>query len=230
MKSNHTAGFTLVELMISMSFLGILLVAMITSIIHISNLYNKGLTIKSINQAARDLGSAIKRDASNVSGVATPIVQPAEGSYWLGRMCLGSYSYVWSPAAKLLDGTATKYQDDTSAPIVLARVPDGVGALCVRDIVSGKYPNTVKRSTAQEMLPSANGDYAIHDISLERIPPVGDAASAETLYDVRYTIGTNDNGAIDTVDQSCKPPSGGNINNNYNFCSVNSFELIIRAG
>lgn len=221
-------GFTLVELMIAMSFLGILLITMVTAIIHISNLYNKGVAIKSINQAGRDVGSAIRRDASNISSVAEPIVQPSDASGWLGRMCLGGYTYLWSPADKLAAGTAVKYTS-TSTPVIMARVADGVGAYCVKD-GTGKYSTAVDKTTAQEMLPSENGDYAMHKLTLERIPPLGTAVAGETLYDVVYTIGTNDNGSIDTVDQSCKPPSGGDANANFDFCAVNEFELIIRAG
>ena len=91
----------------------------------------------------------------------------------------------------------------------------------------GSYPN-IPQSTSRELLPSDNGDYAIHRVALERIPPVGVVSGSEYLYRISYTIGTNDMGSINSVDQSCQPPSHGD--NNFNFCSVNSFELILRAG
>lgn len=224
-KSN---GFTLIELMLALSFIGVLLITMLLTIIHITNLYSKGLTIKSINQAGRDLGASIRRDATSLSSVATPLIQPdVAGAGELGRLCLGSFSYIWSPAAKLSDNTAVTYSDTTDTPIVLARVADAGGSYC-RQLADGSYRTDVQRAQSSELLPADQGDYALHSFSLERVPAMGLPATGEVLYDIRYTVGTNDQGSIDTVDRSCKPPE--DASNNFNFCSVNTFEVMVRAG
>lgn len=222
-QTSTRSGFTLIELMLSMAFIGILLIATVATIIQVTNQYSKGITYKLINQAGRDLGVAIKRDAANVSGVGTPLVQPGSNSGELGRLCLGSYTYVWSNPSKLRDHTATKYSD-TSEEIVMARVADGGGSLCVA--AAGNYSTDIDKSVATEMLPNDKGDYAIHEITLDRIP-AGGAVAGESLYSISYTIGTNDQGSI-ASSLKCELPS--QATNNYNFCAINRFELMVQAG
>ncbi len=229
MRTNR-AGFTLIELMLAMTFIAILMIAIAVSTIQVMHLYSKGLAIKSINQAGRDLGSSIKRDASGVGVVQTPIVSPdASGAGGLGRLCLGSVSYLWNKPEALqpTSSTAVTYSDIPTKKIVLTRVIDAGGNYC--RLSGGVYPITVAMSSATEMLPSENGDLALHAMDLERIPPLSDpAVPTEALYDIRYTIGTNDSGTVNTSDYSCNPPS--DANQNFNFCAVNNFEMIVRVG
>ena len=229
MRTKTRPGFTLVELMFALAFVGMLLLATVATIIFVTNQYTKGVTLKAVNQAGRDLGTAMKRDAANVTAVANPLVQPTDAHAGrLGRLCLGAYSYVWSTADDLSNDTAPKYST-TDTPIVLARVADGGGSLCQIDSSTGDYPTVIqKNKTTAEMLPNDKGDYALRDISLRRIPQLGTAVSGEVLYDISYTIGTNQSGTINTLSGQCEPPSVAN--NNYNFCAVNKFELMVRAG
>lgn len=225
-RTKKQAGFTLIELMLALAFIGILLIATIVTIVYVTNQYAKGVTLKSINQAGRDLGAAIKRDATNVASVANPLV-PADTPYsgGLGRLCLGGYSYVWSTPSALADDTAPTYTG-TTTPIVLARVADSGGTLCHTD-AAGKYSVDVpKNDTTVEMLPNDKGDYALRSLTLTKINnPSGD----EVLYDITYVIGTNQEAAISTVggQEQCK--LANQTNNNYNFCAINRFELMIRA-
>ena len=132
-KAQHTArrrepGFTLIELLLAMSFLSVLLIAITTSTLQIIGLYTKGVTLKSINLAGRDVADSFRRDAlASADGIR--YVSPDKGG-GLGRLCFGTMSYVWSPAAKLQQGSAIRYQNDTRQGdvrgdmIVLARVAD----------------------------------------------------------------------------------------------------------
>ena len=101
MKSNKNAnqiqGFTLVELLLAMTGVAILLVAVATTTIQLMNMYHKGITIKTINSAGREVGDMIKRDGLSAKG--RDIVQVASsdsGTGGLGRLCFGSYTYVWN--------------------------------------------------------------------------------------------------------------------------------------
>lgn len=223
MTRTRNAGFTLIELMLSMTFIGMLLMATVVTIIQVTNQYSKGVTYKLINQAGRDLGSAIKRDAAGYSGVNTALVSPAANTGELGRLCLGSYTYVWSNPAKLRDGTATTYTDTTDA-IVMARVADSGGSLCATG--GSSYSTAIDKASATEMLPNNNGSYAIHEVTLDRLPTGGSATSA-SLYNISYTIGTNDEGAINSS-LRCEAPD--QATNNFNFCAINKFELMVQAG
>lgn len=220
-------GFTLIELMLSMSFIGMLLIATVVTILQVTNQYSKGITLKSINQAGRDLGAAIKRDAANVASISNPLVQPdATHTGDLGRLCLGAYTYVWSNPSALRGDSATEYSDAPGKEIVMARVADGGGHLCVAD-PSGNYVTDIKQADSTEMLPNDKGDYAIHEMSYRRIPEGGGAISGVRLYDITYKIGTNQQGTIDSTVR-CEPPN--QATNNYNFCAVNIFEVMVQAG
>lgn len=226
----NSKGFTLIELMLAMTFIAILMIAIAVSTIETMHLYSKGLAIKSVNQAGRDLGDSIRRDAASVGVVKSPIIQPDEaGAGGLGRLCLGGVSYLWNKPDALQQGSTSgvAYSDDAARKIVLARVVDAGGSYCTK--VGEVYPINVSSQTANEMLPSNNGDLALHSLMLDRVPPLSAVAVPnEALYDIRYTIGTNDAGTISTSDLSCNPPA--DMNQNYNFCSINNFEMIVRVG
>lgn len=228
---NNASGFTLIELTLAMAFIGMLLIATVVTIMQVTNQYSKGITVKLINQAGRDLGDAIRRDAVNVAAIANPIVQPDSthnGS--LGRLCLGAYTYVWSsPEALQGEGglVATAYSDSGTPgkQIVLARVADSGGSLCQAD-ASGHYSTDIKQADSTEMLPNDKGDYAIHQVGIQTVPASG-AAAGTKLYDIQYTIGTNQQGTIDTT-AKCEPPNKNT--NNFNFCAINNFEIMVQAG
>lgn len=221
-------GFTLIELMLSMTFVAVLLVTMIMAIMHISNTYTKGVTMKSINQAGRDINDTIRRDGAKPGLVNAP-VQPFRGG-GLGRVCLGNYSYLWNESSRLLPGGESVNYANTDTPIVFARIADSTAEYC-RPLAGGGYKMDVPRANSVEMLPSDQGSYAVHMFNMERTPPFGEAVGATVLYHMKYTIGTNQAGTlvrdIMTLDRSCRPPSHNT--NNFNFCSINTFELILRA-
>ena len=91
--TNQIQGFTLVELLLAMTGVAILLVAVATTTIQLMNMYHKGITIKTINSAGREVGDTIKRDGLSAKG--RDIVQVASsdsGTGGLGRLCFGSYT------------------------------------------------------------------------------------------------------------------------------------------
>lgn len=93
---NHNKrGFTLIELMLAMTFVSALLLAIAMTVIQISNVYTRGLTLKEVNQAGRTISTELKRGISQSAPFAVPgpkyVVQP-----WGGRLCVGQYSYIWN--------------------------------------------------------------------------------------------------------------------------------------
>ena len=156
------SGFTLIELLLAMSFLSVLLIAITTSTLQIIGLYTKGVTLKSINLAGRDVADSFRRDAlASADGIR--YVSPDKGG-GLGRLCFGTMSYVWSPAAKLQQGSAIRYQNDTRQGdvrgdmIVLARVADA-GAQYCNPTARGTYSTDVFLSKATELLGSREGGF-----------------------------------------------------------------------
>src|SRR5687768_8731757 len=105
---NHVnaKGFTLIELMLAMTFISVLLVAIAMTTIQISNIYTKGITLREVDQAGRTLSNELQRNISaSVPFDVTPkkddspatedskyVVRNEDG----GRLCLGKYSYLWN--------------------------------------------------------------------------------------------------------------------------------------
>lgn len=214
-------GFTIIELMLALAFVGILLIAIAMAVIQVTHIYTKGMTIKGVNQSGRDIIDSIRRDAQSSSPGSVVLVAPAAGG-GLGRLCLGTETYLWNTPTSLQNGTAVSFSD-THAAIVLARVDDIGGAYCVKS--GGAYSTTVLASNASVLLASKDNDLALYDIQLTDILA---ASTPGVLYSLSFTIGTNESGTVNTLDQSCKPPTDDT--SNFNFCSINNFETVIRVG
>lgn len=58
------SGFTMVELMLAMAFVAVLLILIAVSIIYISRIYNKGITIRELNQVGRTVSDDLLRSVS----------------------------------------------------------------------------------------------------------------------------------------------------------------------
>lgn len=219
-------GFTLIELLLAMTALSVLLIAVATTTMQMIHLYSKGITLRSVNQAGRDVSDMIKRDAlSAVNGIA--YVSPEDGG-GLGRLCMGSRSYLWSDSTVLQNGTAVRYKLSSGASgdmIVLARVIDSGGQYCAG---GGPYTVNVESSKATELLGTRDSDLAVYggdSFKPVRITAASDAINPISL--ITFTIGTNEAGTIDTMSQTCRPPT--DTLSNYDFCAINKFEMLIQG-
>src|SRR5690554_2740424 len=99
-------GFTLIELTLAMAFISVLLLTIALTIMPIATIYNRGMTYKEVNQAARDVADDLRRSVRN-SGVFTISTTGANTTDYVtlrnnanvvigGRLCLGSTSYIWN--------------------------------------------------------------------------------------------------------------------------------------
>ena len=97
-------GFTIIELALAMSFVSMLLIAVAMTVIQISNIYNRGITLKSVNQVGRVVGSEFK------NSIAQKSYFELDGAHYItdtdgGRLCTGQYSYIWNYGKKISDYT-----------------------------------------------------------------------------------------------------------------------------
>lgn len=121
-------GFTLIELMISVGFIGFLLITIAMTIIQIMGLYNKGLTLKEVDSVSRVVVRDMQQGISGASMFAlqyddedTPekdtktarTLAEADKNgvdYYTndagGRLCTGVYSYIWNTGQALGSGDA----------------------------------------------------------------------------------------------------------------------------
>lgn len=243
MTKQTTAGFTLIEMLLAMAFVSFLMVTIALTSISMARTYQRGMTLSDVNAAGRTLTTDIQRtvsqapagtstDASkNMSPFATKNLPTS------GALCLGSYSYVWNNAASLADpasrGQLVKYQG-TSTPVRLARVLDPQKIECSATTIAAPA-----QANSTELLPVGSGNgyngLALHKFagaaSALSITPIT-ADTSQALYQVDFALGTDDMTALNlgsSIQSSgCKPPSDSNSNLNY--CAINHFSFIVRAG
>lgn len=226
--NHYKKGFTLIELMLAMTFISVLLLAIAMTVIQISNIYTRGLTLKEVNQAGRSLTSELQRSIAVSS--AFPIDSSISSKYvkqdWGGRLCLGRYSYIWnygktltgSPAA----GFSNVFDASSSEKIRFIKVSDATGSYC-----SAKA-SAINPSGAVELLNVGDRDLALHSFSISSDPLASDNKTRQSLYYISFVIGTNDQAALDANQTACKPPDV--LTSDLNYCSVNQFDIVARTG
>ena len=219
-------GFTLIELLLAMAGVAVLLVSVAVTTIQLMNMYHKGLTVKSINQAGREVGDLIRRDGLSAgAGEVRYVSADSNGTQGLGRLCIGSRAYLWNKPENLRASTGVRYLGSSGAPgdqIVLARAIDATGALCQADS-NGYYPteiSTVGTMRATETL-KGQADLAVYEISSTRLF----TRDGDSAYQISYTLGTNSGEEINTTDNSCRTVT--EEVNDYNFCAINQFREVI---
>lgn len=230
-------GFTIVELLLAMSFVTFLLMAIALTVIQITNIYDKGLTMRAVAQAGQTVAQDMRRSieaarpldlgADNEGGqnfqpmvVVGGDINSPDG----GRLCTGSYSYIWNNG-KAFDNPVNKYEG-SEEPIHLVKVADNGSLYC-----SDPGRNVI-RDVATEMLGEGDRQLAIQSFAIKKAAENPDAGQA--LYLISLEIGTNDQDALEqhstltSIDTSCRPPAADVQLDDY--CAVNKFEFTARAG
>lgn len=218
-------GFTLIELMLSMSFISMLLIVIMLTILQITNMYNKGLSMREVNQAGRSISDDLLRtiassapfDVSGDEGDVANRYIIREGG---GRLCTGKTSYLWNYS----DGAAYNFYENNE-PVRIVKLPDATGEYCLSPAkkVPTNGPDVV------DMLKSGDRDLVIHSFSVSQAAEANDLSTGQALYAVKFIIGTNDKELLTDNNAGCKPPSetGRGIDS---YCAVNRFEIVARAG
>lgn len=225
-------GFTIIELLISMSFVSVLLIVIVMTVIQVGNIYNKGLTMSSVEQAGQVISNDVRQTLSESEpfSVATAFrIQRYPGSAQDspdgGRLCTGVYSYIWNfgKSLKTPINTYTPVAGASTDQIRFIRVRDSGGQYCA------DVQKTINESDATELLGSSSGNLAIQDFQISQL--ASDAAIGQALYRIVLEIGTDNQDSLtqlDSVDTSCKPPSDNT--SLQEFCAVNKFDFTAEAG
>ena len=233
---NHVdkkAGFTLIELLFAMAFVSALLIAIVMTVIQISNIYNRGITLKEVDQAGRSLASELKRSIAQTFSfevdpnmIGTRYIQQD----WGGRLCAGQYSYVWNYGKDVAKKNTNRNRYDSvvfpNAPeIQFIKIPDGTGSYCDTDANGGlvKIPVAVQGT---ELLDIGDRNLAIHKFYISAVS--SDNKTGQTLYGISFLLGTNNQLAQDITNDNCLPPS--DLNSDLNYCSINDFNILVRSG
>ncbi len=228
-KHNRNKGFTLVELMIAMAFVSMLLLAIAFVVLRISGIYNKGVTIKAVNQAGRTIVDDMKKTiaASDPGSIDVTQIQN-------GRLCTGTYSYIWNRGGDSSSALENKYKNDgqtaSTKKIRLVKARDNGGLYCTA--TQGALPD-VDPADATELLTSsdtASNNFIDTNLSIQSfslIPLTSSLSSGSALYQASLLLSNADQDVIDSIG-NCKPPRDSEGSSDY--CAVNEFNFTVRPG
>lgn len=220
-------GFTIVELSLAMAFIALLLLGIAMLTIQISAIYNKGLTMRAVN----DAGQLIARDMQQTlnSSIASEVIFKSDNGG--GRLCANNVVYAWNYAGRLESGGFNGNRnifDNGAKGIRLVRF-SGSRTYCLP--VSGAYP----------LIPTAADNLTAllkeGDNTLALSGPIEDSEGFtfaenqvlgdddQRIYQISFILGTND--AAPLTDVGCSAPASS-VDDQY--CAVNKFEFTARAG
>ena len=225
-----TQGFTLIELMLAMTFISVLLLAIAMTIIQIGVIYNKGMTYKEVNQASRDISDDIRRTISAGSSIdlASDYVTTSAG----GRLCTGTSSYVWNNASALQQGTDSNVVSYASKPdgVRLVKVPDAAKQYCEKNGAALVLTQirAIDTTLSKELLKPGDRDLQVNQFSVQTDSRVSDPLTGQQLYTISFVIGTGRVSAMNATQTACLPPGDSSADPEY--CTVQQFSLVIRAG
>lgn len=229
-KTKSKAGFTIIELMFAMAFVAVLLMAIASVVIQMSIIYNRGVTLREVNQSGRGVIDIMTRDIAEATPfkVSDYLISTADG----GRLCLGTVTYAWS-AMKDLDDSGTNsaltvYQD--GEPVRFTRIEDPGAMYCRYGADGTLHSNPVSRDNSTELLNKGQRDLVLRQFNIEEIPNDPNYIGPK-IYVVRATIGTNNSDFISVSgDNRCEPPDNDSTTRQQSYCSINEFKFAARAG
>lgn len=202
--SSKSRGFTIVELLISMTFLSFILVFTATVMVQVMRTYNKGLAVKEIDQNGRALVEEVSRNVRLVQSTNTSPTDPLmyTAAVDQGRLCVGQVTYVWNQP----NVDTNKFDDDTAVDI--AKLSDPTAQYCVNS--SAPIPRS-------EAIKLSDGRVRIPRLSAER-------SDDGRLLQLRLTLSTNNQDApvLQNGNYAC------DVSNFFgSFCAVAEFESTV---
>lgn len=244
---HHQSGFTLIELMLSMTFVAILLLTIALTVIQMGTTYNRGMTLKELNQVARDVSDDLRRTVQS-SGPFAILPTGADTADYLvhkdtggnvigGRVCTGSVSYLWNNAKQVQLKTSSLLAYYTTAagtqttPISLAKVPDAGKAYCQKNSSNDLMYKNIRPADSgnvTELLKPGDRTIGLLNFSITAKDGTYDPASGQRLYTVSYRLSTGSYEAINDAQTECRGPD--DPQSNLTYCNVQDFSIVLRIG
>jgi hypothetical protein len=232
-RDNHKSGFTIIELLLAMGFVSALLLAIAMTVIQIGNIYNRGITYKNVDQVGSAIANDLQRSIANTS---TFSVEPNGSNYIVnsdgGRLCTGTYSYVWNYGKTLKTmprpASYNKYKSpNDNNDLYFVKVDDANHSLCTK--IGLVYPD-IDKTKATELIDAGQYDLALHSFDIKTYSTATDGNTHQSVYSIKFYLGTNDQNALNLdldVDHGCKV-DGADADQIY--CAVDRFNILARSG
>lgn len=235
-------GFTMVELMMAMTFVAILIVAITVLVMNIQGIYRRGLATREVNATSRSIVDDITRAIAGAPATddSAHSVEFINGSRVEGGVfCTGFYSYVWKQADFMNAGAV---QVGSSKDFRLLKVRDVGRSLCKPASLglsscpesNGKLLCPVSGSPnlsapdAVELISSGGIDLALFDFDIFK--PAKSNITGQVFYAGSFILGTPRGantllGGIVSA-EVCQPPvTSPDIAFDFQYCSINKFNF-----
>ena len=224
MSRNYVAnkGFTLIELMLAMTFVSFLLVGIALLAIQMSTIYTRGLTMKEINQAGTEVADDIRRTISE-SPLRNVQAKKIGDNFVL---CTGSYSYITNGSKQLEPGGSPNVKfSGSNAPARLAKVRDISASYCTSNTLNAA--TVTLENGAVELLGGGDRSLVVREIALDPVTGLSeDKLAGRMLFTVRLTLST---GVDDEIENdTCRAPNDEKTGGEY--CAINTFVIVARVG
>lgn len=236
----NTKGFTLVELMLAMTFISVLILSIALTVMQVSGIYYKGMTLKEVNQAGRDISNDLRRTLSAQQEIdpATDYVEVTDGTNRIGgRLCVGKVTYLWNYGEALQKGSSTLLLRSSAGTgnnfVRLGKIDDPTRSYCVKDATTGaiakKAIPSSELSRFNAVLGDGSGNLNVYKLDRPIAPTQAyDPATGQRLYTLNFTIGSGDYGTMMPDFSKCKEP--GILGADLQYCMVEQFSIVVRAG
>ena len=230
MRKSNKNGFTIIEFVLAMAFSGVILVAVCLITIQITNIYQKGLSLRAVNAVGREImdditktvaGSAIVPNINPVpvaGDVTQEAIETARAKYFVtnnigdsrqasGVFCTGSFDYIWNTADVLngVAGEAITITTDESRTFTpkLARIPDTTRQHCTTTGAGVPDITGVSEDSVVELINDDEADLALYDFTV--YPAMQSSSTRHIIYGISFIIATKRGGI--------------NINENGDYCT-----------
>jgi type II secretory pathway pseudopilin PulG len=197
---NNQQGFTVIELMLAMGGIAFLLLFVVFAILQVTGLYTKGVAIRQINQAGRQMTEEISRAVRYGS---EPVSIPSKH-----RLCVGGKSYIWNDP------------DDTT--YVNTKV--GGGSLKFVVLTGTSYCSTIPPTSPSNDIPTTATE-ALGNVVMLQDMSIVKANATSPVYELSIILSTNGNNEPAELSANvfeCSPRFG-------QFCSFGEFETSVYA-
>ena len=128
MKDQKNRGFTILELTLAMTFLSFIMLFVMTVLLQIMNIYNKGIAMTQINQVGRQINDDISSKARFTT--SDSVVYKNENR----RLCVGGVSYLWNTEEDRTRGSSYIKNYFSEEVDVESRKNTNLGVVRVEDV------------------------------------------------------------------------------------------------
>lgn len=227
MIQGNKKGFTMTELMLAMSIVSILMLAIATMVIQMTNTITRGNTYRDLNISGRSINTDLTKTFNSLSSMNgwdgrenNDFFRKIGGS---GAFCTGDVSYLWNNNSSLDARVPIRYSgtSENDDSIRLIKIKDSSRSYCKES--DNGWTNIPRNSSTIEVLSSTETNLRIYDIDFSTNDSLKSASSGQTLINISYVLGTPASKGLDINNLNC------NSNAKSNYCAVNRFDLTVRT-